>query len=258
MPSLELTVALLSDQAGLPEVAPIDDTAIDGVLAAGAVELLGRMPWSSNATFIARVGDGDGQVLAIYKPQRGERPLWDFPEGTLCLREVAAAEISERLGWDLVPRTVLRDDLPHGLGSLQRFVDHDPEDHYFTMLEAHADEFRRFAVFDIVVNNTDRKGGHLLRAATGEIIGIDHGVCFHPQWKLRTVIWEFGGDEIAEPLLADLERLVDTLTAGDPIIETLLSPIEIAAVRGRAEHLLEARRYPLPGDDHRHYPWPLV
>ncbi len=151
----------LSEQAGLPDVEPLDSLTAAHVLRHGDVELVGRMPWSSNATFMARVRHDVGDVLAIYKPQRGERPLWDFPEGSLCRREVAACALSDLLGWGLVPDTVLRDDLPHGLGSLQVFVDHDPEEHYFTLLADHGEELRRFAVFDVIANNTDRKGGPL-------------------------------------------------------------------------------------------------
>lgn len=252
-------MTLLSEQAGLPEVAPpTDEAAARRVLGSGEVEVLGRMPWSSNATFLTRVCGDDGDLLAIYKPQRGERPLWDFPEGTLCRREVAARVVSELLGWALVPDTVLRDDLPHGTGSLQRFVDHDPEDHYFTLLEHHADEFRRFAAFDVVVNNTDRKGGHLLRDVQGDVFGIDHGVCFHTNWKLRTVVWEFGGEAIPAALLADLACLRDRVVAGLDDLEVLLARGEIAAMEARLSRLLEIRRYPLAADDYRHYPWPLV
>ena len=154
-----------------------------------------------------RLSIGADQLLAIYKPQRGERPLWDFPRGTLCNREVAAREVSEALGWAIVPDTVLRDG-PVGLGMMQRFVHHDPEEHYFTLLAEHGDEFRRMAAFDIVINNTDRKGGHCLRATDdGSIFGIDHGVSFHAQWKLRTVIWDFACEPIPPDVCADLHRL---------------------------------------------------
>ena len=119
------------------------------------------MPWSSNATFLVNVTSNGDEMLGIYKPQRGERPLWDFPRGTLCQREVAAYELSDILGWDIVPHTVLRDG-PAGIGAVQRFVEHDPDDHYFTLLERHGDDFRRMAAFDVVINNTDRKGGHCL------------------------------------------------------------------------------------------------
>jgi uncharacterized repeat protein (TIGR03843 family) len=251
-------VPLLSVQADLPVLDPLTDERASVVLRDGEVELVGRMPWSSNATFMTVVRAGDDAMLAIYKPQIGERPLWDFPEGTLCRREVGAAVVSDLLGWSLVPDTVLRDDLPHGLGSLQRFVDHDPEEHYFTLLEHHAPEFRRFAAFDIVVNNTDRKGGHVVRGGDGRVYGIDHGVCFHPQWKVRTVIWEFGGEPISDSVLSDLEGLRDRIVGTDTALDELLAPLETAAVVARLERLLATGHYPVADDDHRHYPWPLV
>ncbi|MDQ1381752.1 MAG: hypothetical protein QOJ71_2471, partial [Actinomycetota bacterium] len=184
----------------------------------GEVDVLGRMPWSSNATFLVNLSQGGDELLAIYKPQRGERPLWDFRRGTLCHREVAAFEVSEALGWDIVPDTVLRDG-PAGIGMMQRFVEHDPEEHYFTLLETHGDAFRRMAAFDVVINNTDRKGGHCLRAlAGGRIFGIDHGVSFHAQWKLRTVIWDFYGEPVPEPLVEDLRRVRSEL---EPVLAPL-------------------------------------
>src|SRR5690348_14520705 len=173
------------ERNGWPQRPPVDDDVARALLRDGDARVLGRMPWSSNATFLVELTDGDDELLAIYKPQRGERPLWDFPRGTLCKREMAAREVSEALGWAIVPDTVLRDG-PAGLGMMQRFVHHDPEEHYFTLLEHHADEFRRMCAFDIVINNTDRKGGHCLRAPDGSIFGIDHGVSFHSQWKVRT------------------------------------------------------------------------
>ncbi len=251
-------MANLSEQANLPAVGDLDDDVARVVLREGAVEVIGRMPWSSNATFMTHVHHELGALLAIYKPQRGERPLWDFPQGTLCLREVAAGALSDLLGWALVPDTVLRDDLPNGLGSLQRFVDHDPEEHYFTLLEAHVDEFRRFAAFDIVANNTDRKGGHLLRSDDGRVFGIDHGVCFHQQWKVRTVIWEFGGEAIADDVLTDLACARDRLIATETPLDELLAPGELSATIARLERLLTTGRYPVADDDYRNYPWPLV
>ena len=193
------------------------------------------MPWSSNATFLVSCSIGSDELLAIYKPQRGERPLWDFPRGTLCNREMAAREVSEALGWAIVPDTVLRDG-PVGLGMMQRFVHHDPEEHYFTLLADHADEFRRMAAFDIVINNTDRKGGHCLRATDdGSIFGIDHGVSFHGQWKVRTVIWDFACEPIPPDVCADLHRLDDELR-GDlgKKLAPLLDRFELDALRGPA------------------------
>jgi len=239
---------------------PVADERARELLRAGDVDLLGRMPWSSNATFLVNLADGDDEMLAIYKPQRGERPLWDFPRGTLCHREVAAFEVSEALGWDIVPDTVLRDG-PHGVGMMQRFVEHDPEEHYFTLLEQHADTFRRMAAFDVVINNTDRKGGHCLRALEGgRIFGIDHGVSFHTQWKLRTVIWEFGGESIPADVCSDLHRFAVKLQSGEGcehLVHTL-DRFELDALRARTEHLLATGTLPIADDDYHNYPWPMI
>ena len=191
--------------------------------------------------------------------RRGERPLWDFPRGTLCHREVAAFEVSEALGWGIVPDTVLRDG-PAGIGMMQRFVDHDPEEHYFTLLEDHGDEFRRMALFDIVINNTDRKGGHCLLATDGHVFGIDHGVSFHAQWKLRTVIWDFGGEPIPASVCADLHEFHRQLDTGALAgrLRPLLDRFEIDAVQGRVDRLLRSGVLPEPDDSYHCYPWPMV
>jgi uncharacterized repeat protein (TIGR03843 family) len=230
-------------------------TAALTALATGDVEVEGRMPWSSNATFLVTVTAGDDQRAAVYKPHRGERPLWDFPGG-LYKREVAAYEVSEALGWGLVPETVLRDDAPLGTGSLQRFVDADFSQHYFTLLEDecwHA-ELQRIAAFDIVVNNADRKGGHCL-LAEGRVWGIDNGLCFHVQPKLRTVIWDFGGTEIPADIRADLARLAAHPPAG---LRRLLDGAEVDALARRAAAVASMARFPDPNPDVRAYPWPLV
>jgi Phosphatidylinositol 3- and 4-kinase len=230
------------------------------LLREGDVDVLGRMPWSSNATFLVNLSDGDDEMLAIYKPQRGERPLWDFPRGTLCHREVAAFEVSEALGWDIVPDTTMRDG-PAGVGMMQRFVEHDPEEHYFTLLEEHGDAFRRMAAFDVVINNTDRKGGHCLRALEdGRIFGIDHGVAFHAQWKVRTVIWEFGGESIPSDVCHDLHALAARLrdgTVGESV-SNALDRFELDALRARTEHLLATGALPEADDDYHCYPWPMI
>jgi hypothetical protein len=238
----------------------VDDKRAAELLREGDVEIVGRMPWSSNATFLVRLAEDVDEMLAIYKPQRGERPLWDFPRGTLCHRELAAYEVSEALGWAIVPDTALR-DAPHGLGMMQRFVEHDPEQHYFTLLEAHEDAFRRMAAFDVVINNTDRKGGHCLRANDdGRIFGIDHGVSFHTQWKLRTVIWEFGGESIPPDVCADLHRLLDETRVGTlrDRLAPLLDRYELDAMRARIEHLLSAGVLPEADGDYYAYPWPTI
>lgn len=243
----------------LPSPPPVADDVARRLLRHGDVQVLGRMPWSSNATFlVALASDRGDELLAVYKPQRGERPLWDFPRGTLCRREVAAYEVSEALGWGIVPDTVLRDG-PAGPGMLQCFVPHDPEEHYFTLLERHADEFRRIAVFDVVINNTDRKGGHCLLGPDGRIRGIDHGVSFHAQWKLRTVVWDFAGEPIPPALCRDLTALLDALDGElRARLAGLLDRFELDALAARTRALLEAGTLPEPDPGHHSFPWPLV
>jgi Phosphatidylinositol 3- and 4-kinase len=248
-----------ADATGWPQVERLDEDDAHAVLREGEVEVLGRMPWSSNATFLVCLSRDADQLLAIYKPQRGERPLWDFPRGTLCNREVAAREVSEALGWAIVPDTVLRDG-PAGIGMMQRFIQHDPEEHYFTLLADHADEFRRMAAFDIAINNTDRKGGHCLRATDdGSIFGIDHGVSFHTEWKLRTVIWDFACEPIPPDVCTGLTRLSDDLR-GDlgKRLSALLDRFEIDAVKARVGHLLATGEYPDADRDYHSYPWPTI
>ncbi len=234
----------------------VDESEVAEILADGEVELLGRMPWSSNATFLVEARLAGRSARAIYKPHAGERPLWDFPDG-LYRREVAAHELSAHLGWEVVPLTIERADLVHGVGSMQRFIDADFEQHYFTMLEDESlhPQFVRMAVFDFVCNNTDRKGGHCLIDADEHVWGIDNGLSFHAEFKLRTVIWEFGGEPIPTGLLADLERLVDE---GLPAqFDRLLGTFERDAVLTRARALLREGVLPVDESGHR-YPWPLV
>jgi len=228
------------------------------VLTTGTIVPAGRMPWSSNATFLVTVEQADGTAApAVYKPVRGERPLWDFP-GHLADREVAAHRLSAALGWDVVPETVLRDDGPFGPGSLQRFVEADFEQHYFTLVERaeHHDGLRTIGVFDLLANNADRKSGHCLLDDGGHIWAIDNGLCFNAHPKLRTVIWDFAGEPIPPTLLADIARLA----AGDgrgPVDELLL-PEERDALSRRASALLALGALPDPGEAARGYPWPLV
>jgi len=234
---------------------------VANVLRHGEVEVLGRMPWSSNATYLCEVTCGDDAMRAIYKPRRGERPLWDFPDGTLSRREVAACVLSDGLGWDVVPVTVHRDEGPLGEGALQRFVEHNPEEHYFTLLEGNEDRFREFAVFDILANNTDRKGGHCLHDVLNhEIVGIDHGLTFHPMWKLRTVIWDFADEPVPDALLDDVRRVIAWLDDGPlgDALAALLSPPELAALAMRADDLLSDGRFPAPEPGYHSVPWPLV
>lgn len=231
------------------------------VLARGDLEVVGRLRYSSNGALLVTAHVGDVEVPAVYKPQRGERPLWDFPDGTLAHREVAAYEVSHTLGWDVVPVTVLRRDGPIGEGALQRFVDHDPEEHYFTLLPDHEDRFRQFAAFDVVVNNADRKGGHCLHDLANDVIlGIDHGLTFHRLWKLRTVVWDFAGEAVAPALLDDVCRVsVDALEGRLAArLDGLLDPAEVAALSVRAEDLARQGRFPEPDAGYHSVPWPLV
>jgi uncharacterized repeat protein (TIGR03843 family) len=228
------------------------------LLAQGEMEVLGLMPRASNYTFLARVRLGDAEANAVYKPRDGEVPLWDFPDGTLCKREVAAYVVASSLGWPSVPPTVLRDG-PEGIGSAQLFIEFDPRHHFFTLQKQRADDFRRIAVFDAIVNNADRKGGHCLLGKDGEIHVIDHGVCFSSSPKLRTVIWDFAGDPIPEVLLADVARLEAELRDGPTraALAGLLDPIELDATHRRTETIIRSKRFPLPGPE-RPYPWPAV
>jgi uncharacterized repeat protein (TIGR03843 family) len=228
------------------------------LLESGEMELLGRMPWSSNATFLVKLERGGVESLAIYKPRKGERPLWDFPRGTLCDREVAAHLVSEALGWGIVPLTILRDG-PAGIGMVQRFVDHDPEEHFFTLREGFADTFRRFALLDVIINNADRKSGHCLRErGSDHIWGIDHGVSFHTAIKLRTVIWDYEGEPIAPADLEALRRLGERLDADlGRDLTVLLSGAERQTVEDRLEWLLTERIFPQPLTEYP-YPWPMV
>lgn len=225
-------------------------------LVEGEISVKGRMPWSSNATFLAEVTHRGACFQAVYKPHGGERDLWDFPDG-LYRREVAAFVVSESLGWRIVPDSVLRPDGPLGPGSLQRFVDADFSQHYFTLVEnsAHHPRLRQMAVFDLVVNNADRKSGHCLIDDDGHIWGIDNGLCFHHQPKLRTVIWDFGGERFDESLRADCARL-----ASDPpaSLGEVLHDVEVAAMVARAAAVSRLDRLPDPDPDRRPYPWPLV
>jgi hypothetical protein len=236
-------------------------TASDGILdllSTGTLRPLGLMPRASNSTFLAEVSAGDRSTLAVYKPREGETPLWDFPEGTLCNREVAAYVLARDLGWPPVPPTVLRDG-PRGPGSVQLFIDADPREHYFTLREGRPDPFMAVALFDAVANNADRKGGHCLWASDGTIWLVDHGVCFSAEPKLRTVIWDFAGDPIPPGLLEDLRRLSGALRSGaarNSLLD-LLSPEEVAATATRTERLVKTKRFPAPGP-RRAFPWPPV
>lgn len=233
------------------------------ILEQGQLNMEGLVPWGSNYTFLIHIEHEKGQIDAIYKPSRGERPLWDFTRGTLALRERAAYLTSDKLGWHIVPPTVLREG-PHGWGSVQYFVDHDPNQHYLTLLEiqdSYNDQIQRIALFDVIINNADRKSGHVLLGDGDRVWAIDHGVCFHADPKLRTVIWEFAGKNIPEKLINHLVAFNSWVCYGnDAVLDELshlLSPLEMNALRNRVAGLIETKIFPHPGPG-RHYPWPLV
>jgi uncharacterized repeat protein (TIGR03843 family) len=236
----------------------VSDERARAFLAEGDLELLGRIPWASNATLLARVRHRELEGLAVYKPVRGERPLWDFPHGTLYRREVAAYLVSERLGWRLVPPTLVRDG-PLGIGSLQLYVDADTEVTAFELLAAGNAALPRIAAFDVVTNNADRKAGHCLVDADERVWAIDHGVCFHTEPKLRTVLWDLAGRPLAAADVADLEALAAAAGGGQlgERLAELLAADEIAALAERSLGLARAGRLPAPGSG-RAYPWPLV
>ena len=230
------------------------------VLETGSLELHGLLPYSSNHAFIASACLGDREVRCVYKPRRGERPLWDFEHGTLAAREVASYLVSEAGGVGFVPPTVLRADGPMGVGALQQFIEHDPERHYFNLVDERRGDFPSLVAFDIVINNADRKAGHIVEDAAGKLWGFDHGLTFNTEDKLRTVAWEFAGDPIPKEVEAQLEMVTNDLVdpgglGGD--LGALLAPGEVAATLLRAERLLGAGAFPIPESQYR-LPWPLV
>lgn len=239
-----------------------DTQTILTALQKGKLTLQGQFISGSNYTFMGELDYDGWSALAVYKPVRGEQPLWDFPERSLARREVAAYVVSQALGWELVPPTVYRRRGPLGAGSLQLFIQHDPERHYFTMTGQEKKRLKPTALFDVLINNADRKGGHVLLDAGGHLWLIDHGVCFHVDDKLRTVIWDFAGQPVPPELLRDLRAFLDALE--DPQgslreeLKRLLKPAEIRRLAARGRQILENPYYPLPDSQRRPYPWPPV
>jgi len=241
----------LPDQPGILDILASATVAGRAMLAAG-----------SNYVFLLQLSHPEaGEGYAVYKPQRGEAPLSDFPEGTLYKREYAAYVVSEALRWGLVPPTVIRGDgLEMGVGMVQLFVEHDPAQNYFTLRDEHAAEMQRIAVFDWLTNNADRKGGHCLLDEDHRIWGIDHGLCFHPDYKMRTVMWDWAGETIPPEWLTELDDAVEAIETGAEVAQTFLAILEgqeLAALVRRARRLVSSGQFPLPGP-HRSYPWPLV
>ncbi|MFD8204480.1 SCO1664 family protein [Streptomyces sp. NPDC003470] len=270
----------------IPPRSVTTDAAAAELLARGELTVRGQIREASNAALYCTVAHDGREAACIYKPVAGERPLWDFPDGTLAQREVAAYEVSEATGWGLVPPTVLRDG-PYGEGMVQLWIDAAPESELLALVDAeepgpgwkavafaevgegrtallvHADDerLRRLAVLDAVVNNADRKGGHLLPAAGERLYGIDHGVTFHAENKLRTLLWGWAGDPLTAEALAALGALREALGDGGPLavrLGELITPAELDATRARVDALLESGKHPEPSGEWPAIPWPPV
>jgi hypothetical protein len=231
------------------------------ILEKGILEIQGQFLFGSNYSFLVSLCHNGNQLKAIYKPRKGEMPLWDFPPESLADREAAAYIVSEALDWNLVPPTVIRRKAAFGKGSLQVFIEHNPEENYFTFSEDLHERLQPTALFDLVVNNADRKGSHILLDENGGIRLIDHGLCFHTDPKLRTVIWDFAGEPIPGELLADLDSFNRELEETLPIFNDLkkhLKVSEIRAISSRIDSILAHPFFPEPNPKRRPYPWPLV
>ncbi|MEE1752537.1 SCO1664 family protein [Streptomyces sp. SP18CS02] len=256
------------------------------LLSAGELTVRGRVREASNAVLFCTVALDGEEAECVYKPVAGEQPLWDFPDGTLAQREVAAYEVSQATGWDLVPPTVLRDG-PYGQGMVQQWIDGDPSASLLALVDdeepaegwkavglaqvgdgrtallVHADDIRlrRLAVLDAVINNGDRKGGHLLPSADGRLYAIDHGVTFNVDDKLRTLLWGWAGEPLPAEALDVLARLESALAADAPLatrLAELLTPAEVSALRERVAALRKASRHPEPSGQWPAIPWPPV
>jgi uncharacterized repeat protein (TIGR03843 family) len=239
-----------------------EDDQIETLISTSAVRDSGLIPGASNYVFLLELeGGAAGVGYAVYKPQRGEAPLWDFPP-SLYKREVACYVVSEALGWKLIPPTVAREEgVEHGPGSLQLYIPTDHRCTFFDLREEYADVMRRFATFDWLINNADRKGGHLLQGDGGHIWGIDNGLSFHVEEKLRTVIWDYAGEPVPEALLPDIERFaveMDPERALGLKLAAYLDPAELQMLKERALSIVREPVLPDPPDWRRPYPWPLI
>ncbi|MEU9862436.1 SCO1664 family protein [Streptomyces sp. NPDC047971] len=263
-----------------------DERAVIDLLTKGELTVRGQVREASNAVLLCSVAHAGEEVSCVYKPVAGERPLWDFPDGTLAQREVAAYELSEATGWGLVPPTVLRDG-PYGEGMVQLWIEADPsanllaltederaaegwkavgpaqigEDRTALLVHADSPDLRRLAVLDAVINNGDRKGGHLLPAADGRLYAIDHGVTFNVDDKLRTLLWGWAGEELPAEAAEVLDRLQGSLAPGTPLttrLAELLTAAEVDALRGRVSALRAGGRHPEPSGQWPAIPWPPV
>lgn len=227
-------------------------------LANGELHVLGRLVDASNGSLLCRLSDAEAGPLVIYKPRIGERPLWDFPDGTLSQREVAAYIVAESLGWQIVPPTVWREG-PAGPGMTQLWIEVDETVDLLALVQSDHEALRRIAVFDALINNGDRKGGHLLPDAEGRIWGIDHGVSFAVDDKLRTVLWQWRGEQIPSRLVADLRdwlRRVESVEHELAPLRQLLSVEEVEVLVDRGRRLVVEAHHPQPSPDWPAIPWP--
>lgn len=275
---------------GIGVVSEAQASHLRALLQQADLDVIGHLSGASNATLACSLRDpaSDEDVACVYKPRRGERPLWDFATGSLGYREVASGLLDEILGWNLLPVTIWREEGPLGPGMCQLWIEDDPgqpavdvvapsdlQPGWLVVLEAttydghevvlaHEDslDLRRLALFDVVANNADRKGGHVLRDPHGQIKGIDHGLTFHGEPKMRTVLWGWAGEPIDDPLLVDLERLRSSLTGSHGArgtLEDLLTSSELSALIDRIDRLLDDARFPQPeARDHPALPWPVM
>jgi hypothetical protein len=230
------------------------------LLTAGELEIAGRLAEASNATLYCAISHEGKEAACVYKPVAGERPLWDFPHGTLAGRELAAYEVSSASGWDIVPPTVYRDG-PFGPGMCQLWIDSDPSVDLIALARSSRHSgLRSMAVFDAVINNADRKIGHLLPRPDGHLYGCDHGVCFAEEYKLRTVLWQWRGDPLTQDAVQALERLSDQFENGEliPELQQWITEDEVTATRIRVEMLLRHKVHPYPPDDWPAVPWPPI
>lgn len=222
------------------------------------IHITGRLVDASNATLFGYVvGDNDEEISIIYKPVAGERPLWDFPDGTLAAREVAAYQFSEFAGFNVVPLTILRDG-PYGPGAVQQWIDVDENVDIIELAQSRDDALRKLVLFDAIVNNTDRKIGHLLPARTGQLYACDHGVCFHQEDKLRTVLWQWREEELSGSEYELLQSLNERFGLFVATAKDMLTPAELEATHLRIDRLIRARVFPSPSDEWPAIPWPPI
>lgn len=258
-----ISVPKKMDTTGINPIHLIDRKTIIQTLQTGKVEVVGQPLAGSNSTLLVSCKNNEISLFAIYKPERGEMPLWDFPRNSLTKRETAAYLASLLLGWHQVPPTILRSHAtPYGRGSFQLFIHHDPKINFFNLPSPDPDALMKAALFDIIINNADRKGGHFLVDENKKIWLIDHGVCFHEEYKLRTVNWLFAGQPIPAPLLQALEAF--SLQLKQPTLKItskfilLLSSSELFMLIKRTDQLIQSAVFPAPDQDRRTYPWPLI